>query len=288
MKTCEEIASDVFVRRREYRAAQKRRRAVILSAGGAAAACLAAVLLIRLPGNVQTEPKNPIDLLPSEPAAPVPEPTPSPNPSAEPTPPAPGSFGPAEAAPKLSVDETVLPSDMPDVEISAAPLAPYHAILTQEEALADAEFGKYFPTQGPEGFESEPIGRSTDSLGGTWVRGMDELIWKVGHVDEYTAGHIVSVSEPEKYDLSLYPKPRGLYMEWALFDVVEHPVFRAKELTLEAVRARAEKSGEAGDSDGVRMNFSVLFGDSTVVQIYGKGVSPEWVYEQLSRMAENP
>ena len=282
MKTCEEIASDVFARRNSYRAAQKRRRTVALSAGGAAAACLAAVLLVRLPGDARTEPENPAVLMPSEPPAPVP------NPSPEPTPPAPGSFGPAEAAPKLSVDETVLPSDMPDAEVSAAPIAPYHAILTQEQALADAEFGRYFPAQGPEGFESEPIGRSTDSLGGTWARGMDMLVWKVGHADEYTAGHIVSVSEPEKYDLSLYPTPRGAYMEWALFDVVEHPVFRAEELTLGAVQARAEKSGEAGDSDGVRMNFSVLFGENTVVQIFGKGVSPEWVYEQLSGMAENP
>ena len=58
------------------------------------------------------------------------------------------------------------------------------------------------------------------------------------------------------------------------------PVFKAEELTLEAVYRRSYKVQDAGDTDGWRMNFSVLYGD-ILVSVNAKGVDPEWVYQHL-------
>ena len=57
----------------------------------------------------------------------------------------------------------------------------------------------------------------------------------------------------------------------------------ADELTMDAVWARAYTTGEAGDSDGWRMAFSVRYGD-TIVEVRAKGVDPEWVYHQLKNL----
>lgn len=57
----------------------------------------------------------------------------------------------------------------------------------------------------------------------------------------------------------------------------------ADELTMDVVWARAYTTGEAGDSDGWRMAFSVRYGDA-IVEVHTKGVNPEWVYHQLKNL----
>ena len=66
--------------------------------------------------------------------------------------------------------------------------------------------------------------------------------------------------------------------------IVDEPIFRAEELTLDAVRARTLSVADAGDSAGERMSFAVLFDGDVLVRISTKGVSHEWVFEQLSAM----
>jgi len=55
------------------------------------------------------------------------------------------------------------------------------------------------------------------------------------------------------------------------------------ELTLDAVFARSYKSGEIGDSDGWRFNFSVKFVD-VLVTVRAKDAEQEWIYSQLIYM----
>ena len=88
------------------------------------------------------------------------------------------------------------------------------------------------------------------------------------------------MDEINNYDLALYPIPRASSVPKELRQIVDNPIFYAEELTQDAVWARAYKTGETGDSDGWRMTFSVIYGD-TVVEIRGKGVNPEWIYQQL-------
>ena len=70
---------------------------------------------------------------------------------------------------------------------------------------------------------------------------------------------------------------------WAVSQITDadgHPIFLVEELTLETVMARAYQIAAAGDTDGWRMHFSVLYGD-TLVEVRTKAAAPEWVYEQL-------
>ena len=97
---------------------------------------------------------------------------------------------------------------------------------------------------------------------------------------EADAHRLTSVEDKENYDLALYPIPRADSVPDELREIVDNPIFDAEELTLEAVYRRAYKVHDAGDTDGWRMEFSVKYGD-VVVTVRAKGVTPEWVYQQL-------
>ncbi len=159
------------------------------------------------------------------------------------------------------------------------------ATLSPEQALQDADFGAYMLRQLPDGFSEESIRRYQDDdsnfLSGLWTRGYDSLQWRVRYVTEADAARLTSVSEPENYDLSRYPIPRAESVPRQLREIVNDPIFRAEELTLQAVCARAYTVSDAGDSDGWRMNFSVLYDDRIVIEVSSKGLAPEWIYTQL-------
>ena len=154
--------------------------------------------------------------------------------------------------------------------------------LTPEEALADVDFGAYLPTDVPADWQTEGFTRyrdqDEDSLSGLWTSGYDSLRWTVSRLTDES--RIVDVSCPEQYDLSLYPIPRAESVPEALWEMVNNPIFRIEDLTLELVYARAYTVEDAGDSSAYRMRFSVLYGD-TVVEVSTKGVSPEWLWQQL-------
>ena len=156
--------------------------------------------------------------------------------------------------------------------------------LTYREALEDPDYGAYMIPAIPEGFTTESIRRHKDQnfdyLSGLWTKGYDELNWKVYTISEADESRLTSVAETKNYDLSLYPIPRASSVPKELREVVDNPIFYAEELTQEALWARSYKTGEAGESDGWRMAFSVKYGD-TVVEIRAKGVDPEWIYQQL-------
>lgn len=160
--------------------------------------------------------------------------------------------------------------------------------LTFEQAKADTDFGAYFLKEVPTGFAEESIYRThhpkgSDFLSGLWTRGYDELRWRVTEFGKDDAMRLTSVEQKENYDLSLYPIPRADSVPDELLKMVSFPVFEAEELTLDAVYARAYRVEDAGDSNGYRMEFAVKFGDK-VVEIRAKGLSPEWIFEQLKAL----
>lgn len=156
--------------------------------------------------------------------------------------------------------------------------------LSHTEAIDDPVFGAYFLRKIPEGYSVETIRRYKDYrsnyLSGLWCRGYDELDWRVSRITENDRTRITSVTDTENYDLSLYPIPRAESVPEELTEIVNDPIFLAEELTLEAVMARAYQVNDAGDTDGWRMHFSVLYGD-TLVEVRTMGVDPEWLYDQL-------
>lgn len=156
------------------------------------------------------------------------------------------------------------------------------------QAQQDPEFGSLMPKSGPKGFREEFFSRHKDStwdaLYGVWTQGYNELSWEVRYFSQEDAARVTSVEATENYDLSLYPIPRADSVPEHLREIVNCPVFPAEELTLEAVRRRAytvEDAGEGGTS--LRMYFSVRFGDK-LVTISAKGISPEWIYDQLMEL----
>lgn len=184
---------------------------------------------------------------------------------------------------------TYYPEDGPDLSAVTAEAIPewFDRALTQAEALDDPDFGPYMLNTIPAGFTEESIRRykdqNLDYLSGLWTRGYDSLGWKVSYFSEDDAARLTSVEDTENYDLSLYPIPRADSVPEELWAIVNDPIFDADELTLDAVYARAYKINDAGDTDGWRMDFSVKYGN-ILVYVNTKGVTPEWVYEQLIRL----
>ena len=157
------------------------------------------------------------------------------------------------------------------------------------DAQNDTVYGNLFLRAVPDGFQEESIIRyihpEQDSLSGLWTKGLDQLSWRVAPLREADESRLVSKSETEKYDLSLYPIPRAESVPEALREVVDNPIFDIRELTLDLVKKRSYRIQDAGDTNGERMHFSVRYVDA-VVEVSSKGVSAEWVYEQLKELQE--
>lgn len=161
--------------------------------------------------------------------------------------------------------------------------------LTLQEALNVETIGKYLLAEGPEGFAAEAVSYRRREGGGSlyavWCRTgtYDEVDWRVSLYTEADAGRVTAAADTRNYDLSLYPIPRAESVPEELRQIVDHPIFSIDELTQEVVNRRAYCANDSGDTGGVRMNFGVLYGE-VLVEVNAKGVSPEWLYEQLSAL----
>ncbi|MCI8350885.1 MAG: hypothetical protein HFJ86_06925 [Oscillospiraceae bacterium] len=163
-------------------------------------------------------------------------------------------------------------------------------VLTLEIARGLEPFGQYLPQTGPEGFREESVRRyrdeNSDFLSVLWTKewSPEELSWRVERYDEAMAGRVTAVEDRENYDMGVYFLPLTDSVPEELWEIVDHPIFRAEELTLEAVQSRVIP-GTEGD-DGARMSFGVKYGDM-VVEVNAKGISAEWVYERLVEVGKN-
>jgi len=178
-----------------------------------------------------------------------------------------------EGKPDLSV---IVPEEIPELM--------EQMFNTLAEARAEPDFGRYMPSELPAGFGEAAIYRlkfqNTNFLSALWSRGLDDLSWVVSPYTEEDAHRLTDVGDQKNYDLSLYPIPRADSVPEELREIVDDPIFKAEELSLETVYCRAYKVDDAGDTDGWRMRFSVKYGD-VIVSLSAKGVEPEWVYQQL-------
>ena len=175
--------------------------------------------------------------------------------------------------PNLSV---IVPEEIPELT--------EQVFNTLAEAQAEPDFGRYLPSELPAGFDDATIYRfrfqDSNFLTAIWSRGMDDLSWVITPYTEEDAHRLTGVDDKKNYDLSLYPIPRADSVPDELREIVNDPIFKAGELTLEAVNCRAYKVDDAGDTNGWRMKFSVKYGD-VIISVSTKGVEPEWLYQQL-------
>ena len=156
------------------------------------------------------------------------------------------------------------------------------------QAQKDPDFGQWFLQDVPAGYQKETMLRYkdyySDCLYGFWTKGYDQLRWEVSKLKEEDKARITSVDATENYDLSLYPIPRADSVSEELREIVDDPIFRIEDLTLDIILCRYYEiydRGEGGNSG--RMQFSVLYGD-VIVEVRTKGISPQWLYEQLMKL----
>lgn len=161
--------------------------------------------------------------------------------------------------------------------------------LTQEEALADPDFGRYFLPAAPEGFRAESIRRykdqNADYLFGLWTKGLRELSWQVEPFREEDKARLAKPEERERYDLGLYPIPRADSVPPELREVVDDPIFALEELTEAMVEARCCTVEDSGDVSGSRFRFTVQWG-GCLISVWGKGADPAWVYARLEALRQ--
>ena len=112
-----------------------------------------------------------------------------------------------------------------------------------------------------------------------WSRGYDDVTMMVYLPEGETVwGNVVDVDRPETYDIRLYPIPRADSVPQEYRETVDNPVFRAEDMGRDLVAARTYTLEDAGDTDGLRMSFSVLHPDNTLVQYDAKGLSVDEVW----------
>jgi len=176
-----------------------------------------------------------------------------------------------------------------DLSVLADPVIPKlrYDSLTLEEARLDPDFGSFIPQAAPEGFVFESSYRIVDTrqngLFTHWGKPNSYIEFAVSEATEYDRERIVSVSEREKYDMSLYTIPFADSIPGELWEYVNDPVFIADEFSLDVIKARAYRAdGRRGDAPAWRMGFSVLDND-VIIRVYAKGATPEQIWEMLSR-----
>lgn len=150
-----------------------------------------------------------------------------------------------------------------------------------EAARQETAFAPWLPEETPAGY-GEFYGRMTWQQGLEhtmylrWSRGYDDVTMMIYLPEGETVwGNVVDVDRPETYDVRLYPVPRADSVPEEYRETVDHPVFRAEDMSRDLVAARAYTAEDAGDTGGVRMSFSVLHPDNTLVQYDTKGLSVE-------------
>lgn len=157
--------------------------------------------------------------------------------------------------------------------------------LTLQEGLETETLGAYLLAEAPRGFRLDSLKRTLegDILFGVWTKSgaYDEIDWKVSLYSEADANRVTTAADTRNYDMSLYPIPLCESVPEELRQIVDHPIFSIDELTQDVVNRRAYYVNDSGDTAGARMTFGVLYGE-VLVEVTTKGISPEWLYEQLS------
>lgn len=212
--------------------------------------------------------------------------------------------------------------------------------MSLEEARLDPDFGHLVPSDAPDPFhfqfghrsisqhwnilhleweapwdpgylarvyESWAAGRSANTPPFEFDRifwGELSVRWIIGKAEEHDFLRVVSIHEPENYDLSLYPLVQW-EDHWLRFheilsnDYIHNPVFLAEEITFEAVASREWRrvyisQGADGEEhmdmrdvfiplEAYELEFSVLFGN-VIVNIHTQGLTAEQVWVMLEKI----
>lgn len=152
---------------------------------------------------------------------------------------------------------------------------------TLAQARQETDFAPYLPAQAPEAYRgTEFYGRlsyqegSQNTLLIRWSRGYDSVEVRV-YRDGYRSYHLADPSRPETYDLRLYTIPWSESVPREYRETVDHPAFRAEDMSLAIVEARAIEK----DTGGLNFDFDVLHPDGTLVSYRCDRMTAQQVWE---------
>ncbi|OUP13296.1 hypothetical protein [Anaeromassilibacillus sp. An200] len=179
----------------------------------------------------------------------------------------------AAMAPETYADTEQAQNDAGAVRSSASP-------LTGEEARTVAELGALLPAS-QEALPEETAYQETLESGTVLMLlctgTSSELSVRVSAVTAEQQERLVSVDEPETYDLTLCGLPLAESVPEDRQSRVENPIFMAEELSVSVLEARQEP--EEGT-----MRFGVLCGDFAAEYVC-KGMTPQEAYDAVTSAA---
>lgn len=156
--------------------------------------------------------------------------------------------------------------------------------LTLGQAREEALLGAYVPDQIPSGFAFEgahrELGQDRNYMTLFWSGYYTHISIRIELLDDPAGQAVTDVNAPERYDVNRYETPWADSVPEAYRAEFDNPVFAAADLTEEVVSARMRYvTGDAGDVDGWRGDFSILYTGGVLVRYDLKGVTPEQAYE---------
>ena len=157
-----------------------------------------------------------------------------------------------------------------------------------EEARTEAAFAPYLPRTAPDGY-GEFSGRleyqegNYNLLWARWSRNYQdvEVMVRLPEGEESTYYQLVDPNEPETYDKRVYSIPWADSVPEEYRETVDHPMFRAEDMSREIVEARAHFKTEQGEPDAWVIDFAVLHPDGAVVEYSCEGLTPEQVWTMV-------
>ena len=195
---------------------------------------------------------------------------------------------------KLTLERLASYTEAPDLSTVIPSRIPYFEDkeLSFNEAKSDATYGNFIPPNAPSGFNESSFKRYIDGdenyLAVHYYNGLDYVDIKIAKEDYYDIDYherTVSINEEEKYDLSLYPIPRADTVPKELYEVVDNPIFDIEDITYDVIMKRAYSVEDSGDTDSLRMKFTVCYhlGENGLyfVEVNSKGADPFWILETL-------
>lgn len=159
---------------------------------------------------------------------------------------------------------------------------------TLEQARVETEFAPYLPMSEPEGYgayagNKEFFGRLSYQEGNEnmlfvrWTRGYDNVEVDVYLPEGDWPGQCqpVDIDRPERYDTRLYSIPWCDSVPQEYRSDFDNVIFRAQDMSLEAVKAREVPH----DTGGASFSFRVLHENGVVVNYHCDGMTAQQVWE---------
>lgn len=152
---------------------------------------------------------------------------------------------------------------------------------TLAQARLETDFAPYLPAQAPENYRGTEFYSRLSYQEGVqnymsvyWLRGYDTVEVRVFR-DGYHSYHLADPARPETYDLRLYTIPWSESVPREYRETVDHPAFRAEDMSLAIVEARAVEK----DTGGLSFRFEVVHPDGTLVSYRCDRMTAQQVWE---------